>query len=52
MKAIILVHHDGSRLLAFVTSVDFDTQAWANDRRDVFALLQVVRVVEDVATEL
>ncbi len=47
MKAIILVCSDGARHFAFVVNADFDTQAWANSRREAFALLEVIRVEED-----
>lgn len=49
MKAIILVHADGARHLAFVTGEEFDTQAWANkpSRVAAFKLLGVVSVEED-----
>jgi hypothetical protein len=40
MKALILVCRDGARHLA---------QAWAQSRREAFALLRVVRVVEEYA---
>lgn len=45
-KAIIAIHSDGSRHLLFVAPVDFDTQAWAQSRRQAFAMLDVVRVTE------
>lgn len=47
MKAIIAVHSDGARHLLFVAAVDFDTQAWAETRRKAFALLGVVKIVEE-----
>lgn len=46
MKAIVLVNRDGTRCLAFVVSADFDTQAWANSRREAFRILDVVKVEE------
>jgi hypothetical protein len=49
MKALILVCRDGARHLAFVAPAAFDTQAWAQSRREAFALLRVVRVVEEYA---
>lgn len=47
MKAIIAVHSDGVRHLLFVVAEAFDTQAWAETRRKAFALLGVVKIVEE-----
>jgi hypothetical protein len=47
MKAIVLIGEDGGRHLAFVAPMSFDVQAWANSRRQAFALLRIVRVVVD-----
>ena len=33
--------------MLMVVSKNFDTQAWANSRRDAFALLEIVRIVEE-----
>lgn len=49
MKAIIAVCTDGARHLLFVTSKEFDTQSWANNLREQFKLLQIVRIIEDAA---
>jgi len=49
MKAIILVHSDRAKYLLFVKPISFDTQAWANEHRASLKLLQVVRVIEEVA---
>lgn len=49
MKALIFIMSDGSRFLSRVVPAGFDTQAWANARAQSLQLLQVVRVVEEVA---
>ncbi|GBG14260.1 2-isopropylmalate synthase [Novimethylophilus kurashikiensis] len=48
MKAIVLVHRDGGRHLAFVKDSKFDTQAWASSpsRKASFNLLGIVKVEE------
>lgn len=48
MKAIILECRDGSRHLTCVVPLAFDTQQWANERRNAFRLLDVVRVIETI----
>lgn len=50
MKTIVLVCHDGARTLAFVVPVDFDTQTWADARRESLRLIGVVKVVEEEVT--
>lgn len=49
MKGLILIFADGARHLATVVSADFDTQRWAESRREAFAMLQVVKVEEHAA---
>jgi hypothetical protein len=47
-KAINLIHADGTRTLAFIRPMNFDTQAWANKRIDSFKLLNIVKVEEEI----
>ena len=47
MKAIILLHEDGTRNFAFLAKPDFDTQAWAQERRKSLELLTVICVIEE-----
>ncbi len=47
MKALIAVWRDGSRHLLMVVPSSFDTQAWAESRREAFALLEITRIMED-----
>ena len=47
MKALIAVWRDGSRHMLMVVPSSFDTQAWAQSRREAFALLEIIRIVED-----
>lgn len=49
MKSIIALHRDGTRLLLFVTGADFNTQEWANNRKQAFHLLRIVRILEEYA---
>lgn len=47
MKALIAVCSDGARHLLMVVPSSFDTQAWAESRREAFALLKIVQIEED-----
>lgn len=47
MKALMAVWRDGTRHLLMVVPSSFDTQAWAESRREAFALLEIIRIVED-----
>lgn len=46
MKALTLIHRDGTRHFLRLVPKDFDTQSWANLRRGSFCLLGVVKVEE------
>jgi hypothetical protein len=46
LKSIILVRDDGTRDLAFVVCLDFDTRSWANARLKAFKRRGVVQVIE------
>lgn len=48
MKALIAVCSDGARHMLMVVPSSFDTQAWAESRREAFALLEIIRIVEEV----
>ena len=47
MKALIAVCSDGARHMLMVVPSSFDTQTWAESRRGAFALLQIVRILEE-----
>jgi hypothetical protein len=47
MKALIGISRDGGRHMLMTVPKHFDTQAWANSRKDAFALLEIVRIVEE-----
>lgn len=47
MKSITLLHRDYTQRFVMLVPKSFDTQAWANARVASFALLQVVRVIEN-----
>jgi hypothetical protein len=47
MKALVAVGAHGGRHMLMVVPTDFDTQTWAESRREAFALLEIVRVVEE-----
>jgi hypothetical protein len=47
MKALIAVCSDGARHFLMVVPSSFDTQAWAESRREAFALLEIIRILED-----
>jgi hypothetical protein len=46
MKAIILVRDDGTRDVAYLVGLDFDTRSWANARRKRFKRRGVVKIIE------
>ena len=48
MKALIAVFNDGARFLLRVVPTNFDTQTWANNRRDSLTFLGIVRIIEEV----
>lgn len=46
MKSLIAVCSDGARHLLMVVPNSFNTQAWAQSRQEAFALLEIVRILE------
>ena len=46
MKALVAVFSDGSTHMLMTVPSSFDTQAWAESRREAFALLKIVRIME------
>ena len=49
MKALVAVCNDGARHFLMVVPSSFDTQTWAESRREAFALLKIIRILEDEA---
>ena len=47
MKALSLIHRDGTRRACKLVADDFDTQTWADERRESLQFLGVVRVEEE-----
>ena len=47
MKSIIFNFSDGERHLSRVCPSEFDTQKWAETRREAFAMLQIVSISEE-----
>ena len=46
MKALVLVHADGTRTFAMLVPIEFNVQSWVRSRSASFALLQVTGIEE------